>query len=151
MTDSGKCFLGLGGVVASHICSHVCNCSLTNNSVKISNKGAVRNRGATTSVACTMRGCPQFDRTANHSVGVHVIAHFGTTQFTERSIFFCLFTSFFDCHVNRRFWGASICTVDTGFFTTMDRFMDMPRRFEVLAAINRMRHVMWQNGGNAYA
>ena len=33
--------------------------------------------------------------------------------------------------------------VDTGFFTTMHRFMDMPRQFEVLAAINRMRHVIW--------
>jgi len=33
--------------------------------------------------------------------------------------------------------------VDTGFFTTMQRFMDMPRKFEVLAAINRMRHVTW--------
>ncbi|MCL2400143.1 MAG: ABC-ATPase domain-containing protein, partial [Defluviitaleaceae bacterium] len=34
--------------------------------------------------------------------------------------------------------------IDTGFFTTMHRFMDMPRQFEVLAAINRMRHVAWQ-------
>lgn len=34
-------------------------------------------------------------------------------------------------------------TVDTGFFTSMQRFMDMPRRFEVLAAINRMRHISW--------
>ena len=34
--------------------------------------------------------------------------------------------------------------VDTGFFTTMDRFMELPRQFEVLAAINRMRHVEWQ-------
>ena len=33
--------------------------------------------------------------------------------------------------------------VDTGFFTTMHRFMDIPRQFEVLAAINRMRHVVW--------
>jgi len=33
--------------------------------------------------------------------------------------------------------------VDTGFFTTMHRFMDMPRKFEVLAAINRMRYVDW--------
>ena len=29
--------------------------------------------------------------------------------------------------------------VDSGFFTTMERFMEMPRRFELLAAINRMR------------
>jgi len=29
--------------------------------------------------------------------------------------------------------------IDTGFFTEMDRFMDMPRPFEVLAAIRRMR------------
>ena len=33
--------------------------------------------------------------------------------------------------------------VDTGFFTTMQRFMDLPRRFEVLAAVNRMRGVGW--------
>ena len=33
--------------------------------------------------------------------------------------------------------------VDTGFFTTMSRFMDLPRQFELLAAINRMRHVVW--------
>jgi len=33
--------------------------------------------------------------------------------------------------------------VDTGFFTTMQRFMDMPRSFEVLAAINRMRQIEW--------
>ena len=32
--------------------------------------------------------------------------------------------------------------VDTGFFTTMERYMDMPRRFELLAAINRMRYVV---------
>jgi len=31
--------------------------------------------------------------------------------------------------------------VDTGFFTSMHRFMDLPRQFEVLAAINRMRRV----------
>ena len=31
--------------------------------------------------------------------------------------------------------------VDTGFFTAMDRFMDMPRRFELMAAVNRMRYV----------
>ena len=29
--------------------------------------------------------------------------------------------------------------VDTGFFTSMERFMDMPRPFEILAAIRRMR------------
>ena len=34
--------------------------------------------------------------------------------------------------------------VDTSFFTTMPRFMELPRQFEVLAAINRMRHVKWQ-------
>jgi len=33
--------------------------------------------------------------------------------------------------------------VDTGFFTTMNRFMDMPRQFELMAAINRMRFVEW--------
>lgn len=33
--------------------------------------------------------------------------------------------------------------VDTGFFTTMHRFMDLPRQFEVLAAINRMRRTAW--------
>jgi len=31
--------------------------------------------------------------------------------------------------------------VDTGFFATMERFMELPRPTEVLAAINRMRHV----------
>ena len=35
--------------------------------------------------------------------------------------------------------------VDTGFFTTMNRFMEMPRQFELMAAINRMRYVMWDN------
>lgn len=34
--------------------------------------------------------------------------------------------------------------VDTGFFTALNRFLDMPRPFEVLAAINRMRHVKWR-------
>ena len=34
--------------------------------------------------------------------------------------------------------------VDTGFFTGMDRFMDIPRRYDVLAAVNRMRQVTWQ-------
>jgi len=34
--------------------------------------------------------------------------------------------------------------VDTGFFPTISRFMDLPRNFEVLAAINRMRSVEWQ-------
>ncbi|MCL2604231.1 MAG: ABC-ATPase domain-containing protein [Defluviitaleaceae bacterium] len=29
--------------------------------------------------------------------------------------------------------------IDTGFFTEMNRFMDMPRRFELLAAVYRMR------------
>ena len=33
--------------------------------------------------------------------------------------------------------------VDTGFFTTMNRFMDMPRQFELMAAINRMRYVTY--------
>jgi len=34
--------------------------------------------------------------------------------------------------------------VDSGFFTGMPRFMELPRQFEVLAAINRMRHVEWE-------
>jgi len=34
---------------------------------------------------------------------------------------------------------SSLNLVDTGFFTEMDRFMDMPRPFEVLAAMRRMR------------
>lgn len=33
--------------------------------------------------------------------------------------------------------------IDTGFFTTMNRFLDLPRKFELRAAINRMRHVTW--------
>ena len=34
--------------------------------------------------------------------------------------------------------------VDTGFFTTMNRFLDLPREFELQAAISRMRHVAWR-------
>lgn len=34
--------------------------------------------------------------------------------------------------------------VDTGFFTTMDRFLDLPRPYELRAAINHMRHVTWE-------
>ena len=34
--------------------------------------------------------------------------------------------------------------VDTGFFTSMNRFMDMPRCYDILAAINRMRQVEWK-------
>jgi len=34
--------------------------------------------------------------------------------------------------------------VDTGFFTSMNRFMDMPRCYDILAAINRMRQMQWQ-------
>ena len=34
--------------------------------------------------------------------------------------------------------------VDTSFFTSMNRFMDMPRCYEILAAINRMRQIEWQ-------
>jgi len=33
--------------------------------------------------------------------------------------------------------------VDTGFFTTMERFMDLPRPYEIMAAIHRMRLVEW--------
>ena len=33
--------------------------------------------------------------------------------------------------------------VDTGFFSTMERFMDLPRPYELLAAIHRMRLVEW--------
>ena len=33
--------------------------------------------------------------------------------------------------------------IDTALFTTMPRFMELPRQFEVLAAINRMRYVKW--------
>jgi len=34
--------------------------------------------------------------------------------------------------------------VDTGFFTSMNRFMDMPRCYDILAAINRMRQIEWK-------
>ena len=34
--------------------------------------------------------------------------------------------------------------VDTGFFTAMSRFLDLPREYELQAAINRMRHVAWR-------
>jgi len=34
--------------------------------------------------------------------------------------------------------------VDTGFFTGMNRFMDMPRCYDILAAVNRMRQTEWQ-------
>jgi len=37
----------------------------------------------------------------------------------------------------------SLNLVDTGFFTTMERFMDLPRPFELMAAICRMRKVEW--------
>lgn len=37
----------------------------------------------------------------------------------------------------------SINIVDTGFFTTMSRFLDLPREYELHAAINRMRCVKW--------
>ncbi|GHU37057.1 hypothetical protein FACS1894105_08470 [Clostridia bacterium] len=33
--------------------------------------------------------------------------------------------------------------IDTGFFTTINRFLDLPRKFELRAAINRMRRVKW--------
>ena len=33
--------------------------------------------------------------------------------------------------------------VDTGFFTTMERFIDLPRPFELMAAIHRMRQTKW--------
>jgi len=33
--------------------------------------------------------------------------------------------------------------IDTGFFTTMERFMDLPRPYEIMAAIHRMRLVEW--------
>lgn len=33
--------------------------------------------------------------------------------------------------------------VDTGFFTSMGRFLDLPREFELMAAISRMRRVEW--------
>ena len=34
--------------------------------------------------------------------------------------------------------------IDTSFFTSMNHFMDMPRRFELQAAINRLRFVVWK-------
>jgi hypothetical protein len=34
--------------------------------------------------------------------------------------------------------------IDTGFFVTMNRFLDLPRKIELHAAINRMRHVTWK-------
>jgi len=34
--------------------------------------------------------------------------------------------------------------VDTGFFTSMHHFLDLPREFELLAAISRMRNVTWR-------
>ena len=33
--------------------------------------------------------------------------------------------------------------IDTGLFTAMNRFMDLPRAYELRAAINRMRHTAW--------
>lgn len=38
--------------------------------------------------------------------------------------------------------------VDTSFFTTMDRFLDLPREFELRAVINRMRHIAWRPMAN---
>lgn len=38
--------------------------------------------------------------------------------------------------------------VDTGFFTTMSRFLDLPREFDLRAAINRMRRVTWSSVKN---
>jgi hypothetical protein len=35
--------------------------------------------------------------------------------------------------------------VDTGFFSTMSRFIDLPREIELQAAINRMRRVTWRS------
>lgn len=37
----------------------------------------------------------------------------------------------------------SINLVDTGFFTAMNRFLDLPRAMDLRAAINRMRRVTW--------
>jgi hypothetical protein len=34
--------------------------------------------------------------------------------------------------------------VDTGFFVSMKRFLDLPRVYELRAAINRMRNVEWR-------
>ncbi len=33
--------------------------------------------------------------------------------------------------------------IDSGFFTTMNRFLDLPREYDLRAAINRMRRVSW--------
>jgi hypothetical protein len=33
--------------------------------------------------------------------------------------------------------------IDTGFFTGMSRFLDLPRKMELRAAINRMRGLTW--------
>ncbi len=35
--------------------------------------------------------------------------------------------------------------VNTGFFTSMNRFLDLPRSIELHAAINRMRHTVWKS------
>lgn len=37
--------------------------------------------------------------------------------------------------------------IDTGFFTGMSRFMDLPREAELRAAVNRMRHTVWLTAG----
>ena len=37
-----------------------------------------------------------------------------------------------------------IGVVDTGFFVTMNRFADLPRKFELRAAISRMRRLKWK-------
>jgi hypothetical protein len=34
--------------------------------------------------------------------------------------------------------------VDTGFFTGMNRFLELPRAYELRAAIFRMRRVRWE-------
>jgi hypothetical protein len=44
-----------------------------------------------------------------------------------------------------------IALVDTGFFTGMNRFLDLPRKQEVRAAINRMRGVEWVSSAFADA
>jgi predicted ABC-class ATPase len=44
----------------------------------------------------------------------------------------------------KRIEREGINVVDTGFFTTMDRFLDVPREFELRALINRMRRVSWR-------
>ena len=38
--------------------------------------------------------------------------------------------------------------VNTSFFTTMERFMDLPRPYELMAAIYRMRNVEWVEAAN---